>query len=535
MSAAAGTSSAGLGASGDGVATPDVRLEGVSKRFRDTVAVDGIDLEISHGEFFSLLGPSGCGKSTTLAMIGGFEEPSEGSVYLGGNAMRRVPSYRRDVNTVFQSYALFPHLDVAANVGFGLRRRKLARDAIGRRVGEALELVGLAGLEKRRPAQLSGGQQQRVALARALVNEPRVLLLDEPLGALDLKLRKQMQVELKRIQREVGVTFLYVTHDQEEALAMSDRLAVMNLGKIEQIGVPEEVYDRPATEFVAAFLGASNLLPGEIRGSDGVLTTIALDDAGEVRVPAERVPRGAVRVKVGVRPEKLQPVRAGDGDAARGERDRRPRPHEHVSRAGPPARHRRSGGHVSDRLRPERRRVDAGRRGDRAPALAARAHLRRQRRRGRPREGDTHDRVRARERDGSRTPARPDRGASHARPAAAARRRRRRRRRPVGPPGRLRRRRERRRLDRDRRGEGERRRRLVDRGGRSRSSRGRSTSRAGRSTSTPTTASTRRCSSSRSRAGSRSTTRRSSRTTRRSTPRSRPRSRRARASATTSS
>jgi spermidine/putrescine transport system ATP-binding protein len=294
--------------------SPDVRLEGVTKRFRETVAVAGIDLEISHGEFFSLLGPSGCGKSTTLAIIGGFEEPSEGAVYLGGREMNRVPPYRRDINTVFQSYALFPHLDVAANVAFGLRRRKVGKEQINRRVGEALELVGLAGLERRKPARLSGGQQQRVALARALVNEPRVLLLDEPLGALDLKLRKQMQVELKRIQREVGVTFLYVTHDQEEALAMSDRLAVMNAGLIEQTGPPEDVYDRPGTEFVAEFLGASNLLPGTVAGEDAGVARIALDDGPEVRLPADRLPRGRTRVKIGVRPEKVRPARTADAD-----------------------------------------------------------------------------------------------------------------------------------------------------------------------------------------------------------------------------
>ena len=293
----------------------DVRLEGVTKRFKDTVAVAGIDLEISHGEFFSLLGPSGCGKSTTLAIIGGFEEPTSGAVYLGGQEMNRVPPYRRDVNTVFQSYALFPHLDVTANVSFGLRRRKLGRDEIRRRAAGALELVGLAGLEQRKPVQLSGGQQQRVALARALVNEPRVLLLDEPLGALDLKLRKQMQVELKRIQREVRVTFLYVTHDQEEALAMSDRLAVMNEGLIEQIGSPEDVYDRPATEFVAEFLGASNLLPGRVVGTESGVARIALDDGPEMRLPADRLPGGRERVKVGVRPEKVHPFRAGDADA----------------------------------------------------------------------------------------------------------------------------------------------------------------------------------------------------------------------------
>jgi spermidine/putrescine transport system ATP-binding protein len=297
-------------------AVADVRLERVTKRFRETLAVDAVDLEVAHGEFFSLLGPSGCGKSTTLAIIGGFEEPTEGAVYLGGREVRRVPPYRRDVNTVFQSYALFPHLDVAANVAFGLRRRKLPRDEIERRVAEWLELVGLGGLEKRRPAQLSGGQQQRVALARALVNEPRVLLLDEPLGALDLKLRKQMQLELKRIQREVGVTFLYVTHDQEEALAMSDRLAVMSGGRIEQVGAPEEVYDRPATEFVAEFLGASNLLPGTAAGSDGGVARIAIDGGGNVRVPVARMPGGRDRVKVGVRPEKLRPVRPDEASAA---------------------------------------------------------------------------------------------------------------------------------------------------------------------------------------------------------------------------
>jgi spermidine/putrescine transport system ATP-binding protein len=294
---------------------PDVELVGIVKRFRETVAVDGIDLDIAQGEFFSLLGPSGCGKSTTLALIGGFEEPTEGEVYLGGREMSRVPPYRRDVNTVFQSYALFPHLDVSSNVAFGLRRRKLRRAQIASRVDEALELVGLAGLGKRKPAQLSGGQQQRVALARALVNEPRVLLLDEPLGALDLKLRKQMQLELKRIQREVGVTFLYVTHDQEEALAMSDRIAVMNLGRIEQVGAPKEVYERPATEFVADFLGASNLLAGEVAGVEGDVARVALEGAGEVRVPSALVPEGAGRVKVGVRPEKLRPRRPGDAGA----------------------------------------------------------------------------------------------------------------------------------------------------------------------------------------------------------------------------
>ena len=240
----------------------DVRLERVSKFFGDVPAVDDLSLDIAEGEFFSLLGPSGCGKTTTLRMIGGFEDPSLGTVYLGGRDVTDLPPYRRDVNTVFQSYALFPHLDVFENVAFGLRRKKVGGKDIGQRVRDAMSLVDLEGFEKRKPSQMSGGQQQRVALARALVNRPKVLLLDEPLGALDLKLRKQMQLELKRIQEEVGITFIYVTHDQEEAMTMSDRLAVMRRGQIEQIGAPELVYESPATEFVAGFLGASNLLDG---------------------------------------------------------------------------------------------------------------------------------------------------------------------------------------------------------------------------------------------------------------------------------
>lgn len=285
----------------------DVRLAGVAKLFGETVAVDDVDLDIVHGEFFSLLGPSGCGKSTTLALIGGFESPTRGSVCLGGRDVSRVPSHRRDVNTVFQSYALFPHLDVFDNVAFGLRRRRVAKSEIDRRVREALALVALPGLEKRRPAQLSGGQQQRVALARALVNEPRVLLLDEPLGALDLKLRKQMQLELKRIQRDVGITFLYVTHDQEEAMAMSDRLAVMNEGRLEQIGSPEEVYERPATPFVASFLGASNLLTGRVaQAADAGYVKVDLDASASVLVSADRVPKDRDAVQIGVRPEKIR-------------------------------------------------------------------------------------------------------------------------------------------------------------------------------------------------------------------------------------
>jgi spermidine/putrescine transport system ATP-binding protein len=284
----------------------DVSVDRVTKRFGDTIAVNDLTLDVEHGEFFSLLGPSGCGKTTTLAMIGGFELPSAGTVSLAGVDVSRVPPYRRDVNTVFQSYALFPHLDVFGNVAFGLRRRRASKAEIARRVTDALRLVDLPGYEARKPSQLSGGQQQRVALARALINEPRVLLLDEPLGALDLKLRKQMQVELKRIQQEVGITFLYVTHDQEEAMTMSDRLAVMNDGRIEQLGSPEEVYERPRTEFVASFLGASNLLPGRVRGGTDALAAVVLDGGGEVRVERARVPGGADTVKVGVRPEKLR-------------------------------------------------------------------------------------------------------------------------------------------------------------------------------------------------------------------------------------
>jgi len=264
-------------------------------------------LDIHQGEFFSLLGPSGCGKTTTLAMIGGFETPTAGTIYLGGKDVSRVAPYRRDVNTVFQSYALFPHLNVFDNIAFGMRRRGRAKDEISRKVGEVLRLVDLPGFEERTPAQLSGGQQQRIALARALVNEPRVLLLDEPLGALDLKLRKQMQLELKRIQQDVGITFLYVTHDQEEAMVMSNRLAVMNQGKIEQLGSPEDVYERPSTDFVASFLGASNLIGAKVvTPQTSGLAQVRLDGGDVVNVPADRLPSGRDAVKVGVRPEKLR-------------------------------------------------------------------------------------------------------------------------------------------------------------------------------------------------------------------------------------
>jgi spermidine/putrescine transport system ATP-binding protein len=284
----------------------DVRLERVSKLFGDVAAVDDLSLDIAEGEFFSLLGPSGCGKTTTLRMIGGFEDPSLGTVYLGGRDVTDDPPYKREVNTVFQSYALFPHLDVYENVAFGLRRKRVDKSELDTRVKDAMALVDLIGFENRKPPQMSGGQQQRVALARALVNHPKVLLLDEPLGALDLKLRKKMQLELKRIQQEVGITFIYVTHDQEEAMTMSDRLAVMRLGKMEQLGQPEDVYENPATEFVAGFLGASNMLEGDLKESNGEFSTVQLIGGGTLQVPTARIPADAgSHFKVGVRPEKV--------------------------------------------------------------------------------------------------------------------------------------------------------------------------------------------------------------------------------------
>jgi spermidine/putrescine transport system ATP-binding protein len=297
---------------GDAGAAPDIRLEQVTKAFGDTIAVDGVTLDIATGEFFSLLGPSGCGKTTTLSLIGGFEDPTAGRILLHGDDVTKVPSYRRNVNTVFQSYALFPHLSVFDNVAFGLRRKRVPRAETRQRVGEMLELVDLTGMDTRKPAQLSGGQQQRIALARALVNQPRVLLLDEPLGALDLKLRKQMQLELKRIQEEVGITFLYVTHDQEEAMVMSDRLAVMNGGHVEQLASPEEAYDHPATEFVAGFLGASNLLPGRLADRSDGLVRVELDRGGFVFASQREVPADASLVQVGVRPEKLRVAPGGE-------------------------------------------------------------------------------------------------------------------------------------------------------------------------------------------------------------------------------
>jgi len=294
----------------------DVRLDQVTKRFHEVVAVDDLSLDVEQGEFFSMLGPSGCGKTTTLRMIGGFEETTGGTIYLGDADVTGLPPFKRDVNTVFQNYALFPHLNVRENVAFGLRRKKVNNAEIDQRVVAMLELVEMPGYEDRKPSQLSGGQQQRVALARALINHPKVLLLDEPLGALDLKLRKQMQIELKRIQTEVGITFIYVTHDQEEAMTMSDRIAVMRAGRIEQLGTPEELYERPRTEFVAGFLGVSNLLGGSVVGRDDAFVSVRIADGTVLRAPGDSV-NGSATVRIGVRPEKLRvtPLEEGAGPA----------------------------------------------------------------------------------------------------------------------------------------------------------------------------------------------------------------------------
>ena len=280
----------------------DLVLSSVTKRFGSFTAVDDLDLTVPEGSFFALLGPSGCGKTTTLRMVAGLEEPSVGSIHLGGDDITSLRPYKRPVNTVFQSYALFPHLSISENVAFGLRRRKV-KD-VKRQVGEMLELVELAAYADRRPAQLSGGQQQRVALARALINRPQVLLLDEPLGALDLKLRRQMQIELKRIQTEVGITFVHVTHDQEEAMTMADTIAVMNGGVIEQMGHPLDLYENPATTFVSNFLGQSNLVGGKVleRSQDSVLIDV---HGSKLVAPADRARSSEGDVWVGVRPEKV--------------------------------------------------------------------------------------------------------------------------------------------------------------------------------------------------------------------------------------
>ena len=286
----------------------DLRLTGVTKRFSAFTAVDGIDLTIAQGEFFALLGPSGCGKTTTLRMIAGLEEPTEGTIHLGDLDVTHKKPYQRPVNTVFQNYALFPHLTVFENVAFGLRRR--AVKDVKKQATDALDLVELGHLAQRRPAQLSGGQQQRIALARAVVNRPQVLLLDEPLGALDLKLRRQMQIELKRIQTEVGITFVHVTHDQEEAMTMADRVAVMNHGRIEQLGVPSDLYEAPDTTFVANFLGQSNLVPATRTDRDGDYTVVEIHGQ-KVRIRSERCTSSG-DLLLGVRPEKIRILAAGD-------------------------------------------------------------------------------------------------------------------------------------------------------------------------------------------------------------------------------
>jgi putative spermidine/putrescine transport system ATP-binding protein len=284
----------------------DVRLSGVRRQFGDVVAVDDVDLEVRRGEFFTLLGPSGSGKTTCLRMIAGFERPDSGRIELGGEDVTDLPPFERDVNTVFQDYALFPHMTVGENVAYGLRVKRVARDERRRRAAEALTMVRLEGYEARRPSQLSGGQRQRIALARALVNRPRVLLLDEPLGALDLKLRQQLQVELKRIQQEVGITFIYVTHDQDEALSMSDRIAVMDDGNVIQVGSPHEVYDQPGSRFVAGFVGVSNLLelPVETVGAGVAHLRLGPADSVEVEANGEAVRPGDTAI-VTIRPERI--------------------------------------------------------------------------------------------------------------------------------------------------------------------------------------------------------------------------------------
>ena len=286
----------------------DVEFRGVTKAFGRVVAVNDVDLEVRKGEFLSLLGPSGCGKTTSLRLIAGFEQPTQGEILIGGVAAVGIPPYKRDVNTVFQQYALFPHMAVLDNVAYGLKQRGVAKRERERLASEALELVRLGGMERRHPRELSGGQQQRVALARALVMRPRVLLLDEPLGALDLKLRKEMQIELKELQTRVGVTFVYVTHDQEEAMSMSDRIAVMSNGSIEQIDEPLAIYDRPATAFVAGFIGDMNFLDGDVvETADGWVTV----DVGGGLVRARGTGEQGASTRVGVRPERVA-VEPGD-------------------------------------------------------------------------------------------------------------------------------------------------------------------------------------------------------------------------------
>ena len=286
-------------------AQPDVALSGVRKSYGDVVAVGGVDLEIQPGEFVAIQGPSGSGKTTCLRMIGGFERPDAGSVHLAGEDVTGLPPAERDVNTVFQDYALFPHMTVAANVGYGLRVKRVARAERAERVGDALAKVRLDGYAERRPNQLSGGQRQRVALARALVNRPRVLLLDEPLGALDLKLRQELQVELKRIQTEVGITFVYVTHDQDEALSMSDRVAVMDAGQIRQVGSPQNVYDQPESPFVAGFVGVSNLLELPVERVEASVAKLRMGPRDSVRADLSGPLSEGSTAIVTVRPERI--------------------------------------------------------------------------------------------------------------------------------------------------------------------------------------------------------------------------------------
>ena len=291
----------------------DLELRHISKRFGDVVALDNVSLDIERGEFVTLLGPSGCGKTTTLRIVAGLEQETSGSVVIRGEPVNHIPPYRRNVNTVFQNYALFPHFTVFQNIAFGLRLKRWPRAQISRAVEQALEQVHLAGFGKRRPHELSGGQQQRVALARALVNQPAILLLDEPLGALDLKLRKEMQLELKRVHREVGITFIYVTHDQEEALTLSDRIAVMNASKVVQVGTPLEVYEQPQTAFVANFVGVSNMLEGTICETGSGAPVVAIAPGFRFKKPTRTPLAAAQPVLVAVRPEKVHVMTSGDG------------------------------------------------------------------------------------------------------------------------------------------------------------------------------------------------------------------------------
>ena len=283
----------------------DIEILNVTKQFGDTRAVDDLTLRIERGKFYSFLGPSGCGKTTTLRMIAGFEEPTQGEIRIAGANVEGLPPYKRNVNTVFQHYALFPHMTVFDNVAYGLKKKKVAPDEIKRRVTEALAMVRLTGREKSYPKQMSGGQQQRVALARALVNRPQVLLLDEPLGALDLKLRKQMQLELKTLQTQVGITFIYVTHDQEEALTMSDYIAVMSAGKVLQLDIPEMIYERPASKFVADFIGESNFLEGVVKSQDGGTVVTDVSGLGQVIASSNKTWNPGTHVIVAVRPERI--------------------------------------------------------------------------------------------------------------------------------------------------------------------------------------------------------------------------------------